>query len=101
MRLKVILCLLFCFTASSLRGQSTTGAILGDVLDSSNARLPGAAVRLLNEGTGATRDTLTNEVGSFRFDALQPVDYTVTIEFAGFNKVTRQHIHVPVASEVK
>src|SRR5215467_4447318 len=87
--------------ASTLYAQSTTGSILGDVTDSSGARLPGATVRLVNEGTGAARDVLTNEVGSYRFDALQPVEYTVTVEFQGFATATRKNIKVPVASQVK
>src|SRR5438552_2211716 len=86
---------------STVMAQSTTGSILGDVTDSSGARLPGATVRLVNEGTGATREVLTNEVGSYRFDALQPVEYTVTVEFQGFAKATRKAIKVPVASQVK
>src|SRR5207244_10311378 len=52
--------------ACCLQAQSTTGSILGDVTDSSGARLPGASVRLVNEGTGAAREVLTTEVGSSR-----------------------------------
>jgi len=81
--------------------QSTTGSILGEVTDSSGARLPGATVKLLNEGTGATRETLTNEIGAYRFDALQPVEYTITVEFQGFAAATRKNIKVPVATQVK
>src|SRR5690242_19604470 len=65
---------------SLAQAQGTTGTILGDVTDASGARLPGVTVRLLNQATGGTRETLTTEVGSYRFDALPPVDYTVTAE---------------------
>lgn len=87
--------------AAPVYSQSTTGSILGDVVDASGASLPGATVKLLNQATGAAREALTNEVGSYRFDALPPVEYTVTVEFSGFKTVTRQNIKVPVASQVK
>src|SRR5262245_48253693 len=81
--------------------QGSTGTILGDVTDASGARLPGATVKLLNQAIGATRETLTNEAGSYRFDALTPVDYTVTVEFPGFATITRQNVKVAVASQIK
>lgn len=96
-----MLFLLSAVLALTLNGQSTTGSILGDVTDASGARMPGATVRLINEGTGATREALSNEVGAYRFDALQPVEYTVSVEFAGFTTVTRKNIKVPVATQVK
>ena len=81
--------------------QGTVGSILGDVTDATGARLPGATVRLLNEGTGATREALTSEVGSYRFNGLQPVIYTVTVEFPGFTTVARPGVKVNAASDTK
>ncbi len=81
--------------------QGTVGSILGDVTDATGARLPGATVRLVNEGTGATREALTSEVGSYRFNGLQPVIYTVTVEFPGFTTVTRPGVKVNAASDTK
>ncbi len=83
------------------RAQSTTGSILGDASDSSGAVLPGATVRTLNERTGASRETFTNETGSFRFSGLAPDRYTVTVELTGFRVVTRPGVILPVAGEVK
>ena len=81
--------------------QSTTGSILGDVSDPSGAVLPGATLRASNERTGASRETLTNEAGSFRFSGLAPDRYTVSVELSGFRSMTRPGITVPVAGEVK
>jgi len=89
------------FVAVPSYPQSTAGSILGDVTDASGARLPGATVKLLNQAIGATRETLTNEAGSYRFDALPPVEYTVTVELTGFATVMRQNIKVSVASQMK
>src|SRR5262249_27315049 len=84
-----------------VHAQTTSGSILGDVTDATGARLPGVTVKLLNQSTGATRETLTSEVGSYRFDALPPVDYTLTVELTGFSTVTRQNLKVPVATAIK
>jgi hypothetical protein len=87
--------------ASWVHAQGNSGSILGDVTDASGARLPGVTVRLLNQATGAARETLTTEVGSYRFDALPPVGYTVTAELSGFATVARQNIKVTIASQAK
>ena len=81
--------------------QSTSGSILGDVSDPSGAVLPGATLRALNERTGASRETLTNETGSYRFSGLAPDRYTVSVELSGFRAVTRLGVILPVAGEVK
>jgi hypothetical protein len=81
--------------------QSTAGSILGDASDSSGASLPGAAVRATNERTGAVRETLTNESGSFRLSGLAPDRYTVTVALTGFRAVTRPGVILTVAGEVK
>src|SRR5262249_16509813 len=100
-RLLLLFVIIASLMAPAAFSQGSTGAILGDVTDASGARLPGATVKLLNQAIGGTRETLTNEAGSYRFDALPPVDYTVTVEFSGFTTVTRQNIKVSVASQVK
>ena len=58
--------------------QSTTGTLVGDIVDASGARLPGVAVKVVNQQTGVSRDTITNELGSYRFNGLTPADYTIT-----------------------
>ena len=44
-----------------------TGAITGLVTDPSDAVIPGATVQLVDEGTGITKDTVTNTSGVFQF----------------------------------
>lgn len=85
----------------SAMSQSTTGSILGDVEDLSGAVLPGATVRVTNNATGATRETLTNEVGAFRFSGLPPAEYSVTVEFPGFRSVTRPGVNLAVGGSSK
>lgn len=71
--------------APGARAQTTTGGFSGNVVDDSGLVLPGATVVLLQEETGALRNTVTNEVGAFTFAAVQPGPYTVRVELPGFS----------------
>ena len=97
---RIVLLAIALVTAPVVNAQTTTGAILGEIADASGALLPGASVSVTNQRTGAVREVLTNEIGTFRFSALPPVEYTLTAAFSGFNTVTRPNIKVPVASSV-
>ena len=80
--------------------QSTTGTLVGDIVDASGARLPGVAVKVLNQQTGVPRDTITNELGSYRFNGLTPADYTITAELTGFKTLERKNVNVPISSTI-
>ena len=71
--------------AHNAGAQTTTGGFSGNVVDDSGLVLPGATVTILQEETGALRNTVTNEVGAFNFAAVQPGPYTVRIELPGFS----------------
>ena len=62
----------------------TTSAILGQVTDSSNAAVPGAAVTVISSETGLKRTAKTDETGRFNFPQLKPGAYTVKAEAQGF-----------------
>lgn len=61
-----------------------TGGISGTVTDSSEGVLPGVTVQLTDEGTGATRETVTNASGSFQFPNLNHGTYLVRASLQGF-----------------
>jgi hypothetical protein len=69
-----------------LAAQSTFGEILGTVHDSSGAVLAGAQVTLLNTGTSATRDTVTDSAGDYAFSNIDVGSYSLTISAPGFEK---------------
>src|SRR5438128_4046128 len=64
--------------------QSGLASITGTVTDSTDARLPGATVRLVQLSTNTERVTLTNEVGLFNIPSLVASNYSLTVEFQGF-----------------
>src|SRR5262245_5106729 len=69
--------------------QTASGQIYGVVTDESGAVLPGAAVNLTGENTGA-RTTNTGNQGDFRFLNLFPGTYKVAVNLTGFSTVNRE-----------
>jgi len=51
--------------------------ILGNVTDATGAAVPGAAIRILNTGTGAILPTTTNNEGFYTAPSLPVGGYTV------------------------
>ena len=63
-----------------------TGDFIGTITDPSGAVVPNALITVKNNGTGQTRNTTTNNSGSFRFSLLPPGSYTLSATASGFSK---------------
>ena len=61
-----------------------TGSLRGTATDSTGAVVPGATVTLANEATKFTRTAVTDVKGGYFFSAVDPGNYTLTVEIAGF-----------------
>ena len=85
----IYLFLLVLFAPRAVMAQATaTGTVLGTVSDSSQAVVPGAHVTTTSVSTGTARATVTNNVGSYRFDLLPAGSYKLTVEGSGFSTAT-------------
>ena len=67
---RLLLAILALFAAGSVLpppgdAQVLYGSIVGNVQDSSGARLPGATVTITSQETNLTRTAVTNETGSY------------------------------------
>ena len=82
--------------APSAFAQKTSGTITGTVTDPSGAAVPGATVGLVSERTGAARQTVSNEQGSFSFPEVEPGIYTLTVNKGGFKKLTERNVELHV-----
>ena len=71
-----------------------TGAITGTVTDQSDAVVPGASVQLTDEGTGVTKEAVTNQSGVFQFLDLNSGRYTVTVTLQGFQTAKYEKVVV-------
>src|SRR5256886_4865684 len=76
--------------------QSTYGAIVGSVVDSSGASVPDANVTLTNLGTSEKRTQTSGSDGLFTFVNLFPGQYRIDVEKQGFKHLTRTPITVEV-----
>ena len=84
--------------SSTLRAQGpATGAISGQVFDSSGAVIPGSHVSAVNDQTNQSRVVVTNSEGVFRTPLLPPGTYSLTVEASGFERQVVESVRVGVA----
>ena len=88
----VLLVTLAAVLIAPLAKAQITGTLSGTVLDQAGAVLPKAQVTLLNQATGDTRRSTSNDVGYFSFVGVTPGTYTVKVEMANFK--TWQHAEI-------
>ena len=72
--------------------QTYYGGLRGTVTDASGAALPNASVSLVDEANSQVRESKTDGVGAYLFNALQPSTYTLRIQASGFSAAERTHI---------
>ena len=74
---RMLLALFICVSAAvPAAAQLDTGAIVGTVIDSSGAVLPGVTVTATQDATGVSLTTVTNSSGQYIFPALSVGRYT-------------------------
>ncbi len=81
--------------------QTAFGTVVGNVTDPSGALVPNATVTLTNEGTGQRRTMKTTSAGTYSFVNLDPGNYTVQVEQAGFKTIEQKGIVVQVGSTTR
>src|SRR3984885_8784147 len=91
----VIVGLLTFSGASFLYGQAT-GSISGTVTDVTGSAVPGAKVTVTAPATGLSRSITTNDGGEYILPLLGVADYTVQVEFQGFQTAKAENIRLQV-----
>jgi hypothetical protein len=81
--------------------QSSTGRILGDVRDPSNALIVGAAIEITDVQRGVSRTLVTDSAGEYVAPNLDPGTYTITVTNSGFKRFERTNVQVEVATDVR
>ena len=69
-----------------MEAQSARGVVTGIVEDPTGAALPNAEITLRSPSQGTTTVVHTNSAGIYRFEGVNPGDYTVTVAMTGFSK---------------
>ena len=83
------------------RAQSTYGAVVGVLTDSTKAVVPGAPVTLKEVQTNVTRTTTSGTDGHYEFLNLTQGRYQVAVEASGFNKRASEPFPVAARQTVR
>jgi len=81
--------------APSGYGQAV-GSFSGTVTDKSGSTISDATVRAISEATGISREVKTDEVGHYLIPLLPPANYTVHVEFSGFQTTEQRGVTLQV-----
>jgi hypothetical protein len=84
---------------SAAAAQTTTAAVLGNVVDAQKAILPGAMVTATNVETGAVTTEVTDGRGRFRLAGLRPGIYDLRAELQGFAPSERKGVQLFLGQE--
>lgn len=88
---RVLLLTLFVGAGITARAQGL-GTIVGTVTDPSGGVVPSAKVKITDQSTSVSRETMTNAQGYYVFPSTQPATYSLDIDAAGFAPYIRKNI---------
>ena len=91
----------FTLTPVLLHAQVTTATLYGVVRDSTSSSVPGALITVLNQGTGQSREIVTDTTGEFAVTALPTGRYTLKIELQGFKTYTNDGLDLAAGQTVR
>ena len=96
-----LLITLSALAAAAAFGQEARGAIIGRVVDSTNAAIQNAVVIVTNKSMGTTQKVVTNEIGFYQATYLIPGAYRVEVSLSGFMKYVQEPIEVRVNDRIE
>ena len=89
---------LFVIASSALNAQTNQGQIAGNVVDSTGAAVPNAAITAKNDATGSVYNAVSSSAGSYRFPSIQLGRYTITATAPGFKTSESTGVEVRVGT---
>jgi outer membrane receptor protein involved in Fe transport len=96
----LLLVFLFFSLVCISHAQVTTGTLLGTIRDNSGAAIRGATVTVTNQHTGLSRVTVSGDDGTYATNLLPVGDYSISAEFAGFQREERT-VTLDIGSQVR
>ena len=96
---RVLLLVVACAVAMAIGPKAygqATASFSGTVVDRSGAAVAGATVRAISQDTGAVREAKTNDTGYYLIPLMPRGNYTVHVEFAGFQPAENKGIVLQV-----
>ena len=80
------------FGSVALRAQSNLGSIVGTAMDASQGAMPNVSVSVTSVDTGQTRKFNTDATGNYQVTRLQPGNYRIEADAAGFRHFVRESV---------
>ncbi len=90
---RLVLAALFLAATMPLQAQTYHGGIRGAVREQGGV-VPDVTLSLVNDATGNTRSTRTNQVGEYAFVNVEPGTYTLVAERQSFRKIERKSLRI-------
>jgi len=91
-RLLAMVAILVLVPVAARAQQGNTAVIVGTVVDSSDAAVPGATIRLTHRETSATSELVSDERGQYRTAPLRIGDYSLSVELQGFKTFVQRSV---------
>src|SRR6267143_1746113 len=83
-------------TASFIAAQTSSSSLQGSVTDPSGSAIGGASVMLSSNESKLERTMVTGTQGEYRFVALSPGTYSLTVTAKGFSRYTQTDLQLLV-----
>src|SRR5260370_18239084 len=96
MATKILLVLVFVFHGTYSSFAQSTSSLRGVITDSSGGVIAEAAVTMTGTENGSVRTSVTDANGVYNFPQAIPGSYKLTPEKAGFAKMSRRKITLPL-----
>jgi outer membrane receptor protein involved in Fe transport len=96
----VVLCALLAIGGNAL-AQDRSGSINGTVRDSSGAVLPGATVQATSPALVGVQTAVSDSQGTYRFPALTPGVYEVTVQLQGFTTQKTPNVRLALGQTLR
>ena len=90
-----MLCIAGLWVSPKMYGQGA-GSFSGTITDKSGSVIAGATVKAISEGTGQSREAKTDDAGHYLIPLLAVGDYTLHVEFAGFQTTEQKGVRLQV-----
>jgi len=80
---------------------STTGTVVGTIMDPTGAVVPRAEVQLMNVDTNALLTQVSGEAGGYVFPSVVPGTYRISVKLTGFRTAEITNVKVEVNKSLR
>jgi hypothetical protein len=98
---KLILIALICVLSVPAVAQVSTAELSGTILDATGAAVANAKVTATNVATNLAHDTVSDGSGNYILSFLQPGDYSLSVEAAGFRKLVQSGVTLQINQQAR